>query len=140
MKRIFVLSLILSLIIACINDDVDEAHECDFKTYVSLDQYANAPNDKLTINQLDIDGECLRINFSSGGCDGESWEIKLIDSGNVYGEELPQRNLRLSLKNEELCEAYITKELTFDISGLKVGGNKVQLNLVNSGDSILFEY
>ena len=87
-----------------------------------------------------INDNCLKINFSSGGCNGDTWELKLIDSEDILESYPPQRNLRLSLKNEELCEAYITKELTFDISNLQVDGNKVQLNLTNSDKNILYEY
>ncbi|MDC1539543.1 hypothetical protein N8480_02595 [Flavobacteriaceae bacterium] len=82
----------------------------------------------------------MKINFSSSGCNGDTWELKLIDSEDILESNPPQRNLRLSLKNEELCEAYITKELTFDISNLQVDGNKVQLNLTNSDKNILHEY
>jgi len=82
----------------------------------------------------------LKINFSSSGCNGDTWELKLIDSEDILESNPPQRNLRLSLKNEESCLAYITKELTFDISNLQVNGNKVQLNLTNSDKNILYKY
>ncbi|PID68724.1 MAG: hypothetical protein CR989_04300 [Flavobacteriales bacterium] len=140
MKKIGAFIFILFLMNTCINNDVAENHNCDYKTIISLAQYQNAPSDNLTINSLKIENECLIINFSSSGCDGQSWEVNLIDSGNVYNDNPLQRNLRLSLKNKELCEAYITKELSFDISNLKVEGHKIQLNLINSGKSLLFEY
>ena len=82
----------------------------------------------------------MEINFRAGGCDGDTWELKLIDSEEVFESDPPQRNLRLSLKNEELCEVYIERELTFDISNLQVNGNRVQLNITNSDDEILYEY
>jgi len=113
---------------------------CDFETVISTEQYANAPSDQLTINSLDINDNCLKINFSSVGCSGDTWVLKLIDSGDILESLPPQRNLRLSLKNEEECEAFITKELSFDISNLQVGGNQVQLNITNSDDEILYEY
>ena len=82
----------------------------------------------------------LKINFSSGGCRGYTWELKLIDSEIILYSNPPQRNLRLSLKNEELCEAYITKELTFNVKKLRVDGNQIILNITNSDDQILYEY
>ena len=63
-----------------------------------------------------------------------------IDSEAILESNPPQRNLRLSLKNDELCQAFITKEITFDIDILQVDGNNVLLNLINSGDQILYEY
>jgi len=141
MKKILILTLIGITILSCSkNDDNGNSSNCDFETLISAEQYANTPSDQLTVNRLEIDDNCLKINFSSGGCGGDTWELKLIDSGDILESLPPQRNLRLSLKNEELCEAYITKELTFDISNLQVNGDQVQLNITNSDEIILYEY
>ena len=82
----------------------------------------------------------MKISFSASGCSGDSWKIELIDAGSVKESDPPQRDLRLSLDNDELCEAFITRELSFNISRLKVEGGRVQLNLSNSNDQILYEY
>jgi hypothetical protein len=141
MKKTLILILIGIAFFSCSSDDDNgNQNNCDFGAIISAEQYTNAPADQLEINNLTTNGNCLKINFSSGGCDGNTWELKLIDSGDIMESNPPQRNLRLSLKNEELCEAYITKELTFDISNLKVDGNKVQLNIINSDENILYEY
>lgn len=141
MRKVLILILIGIAFFGCSSDDDNgNQNNCDFGTIISAEQYTNAPADQLEINNLTINDNCLKINFSSGGCDGNTWELKLIDSGDIMESNPPQRNLRLSLKNEELCEAYITKELTFDISNLKVDGNKVQLNIINSDENILYEY
>jgi len=135
MKKILLFTLIGLAILSC-----SKSVNCDFETLISTEEYTNAPSDKLTINRLVINDNCLKINFSSSGCNGDTWEVKLIDSEDILESNPPQRNLRLSLKNEELCQAYITKELTFDISNLQLDGNKVQLNLTNSDKNILYEY
>ena len=141
MKKILIFTLIGITILSCSKDDDNEnPNNCEFETLVSADEYENAPSDQLTINSLEINNDCLKINFSSGGCSGDTWELKLIDSEAILESDPPQRNLKLSLKNEELCEAFITKEMTFDISNLQVSGNMVQLNLTNSDENILYEY
>jgi len=140
MKKKLTLILIVIGFLSCSSDDKGNQNSCDFETIISADQYVNLPNHQLNINSLTISNNCLKINFSSGGCDGNTWKLKLIDSGDIMESNPPQRNLRLSLKNEELCEAYITKELTFEISNLKVDGSKVQLNITNSDENILYEY
>ena len=122
------------------DDDSDNSITCDFTTLISSEEYLNASSDQLTINSLKITENCLKINFGSSGCSGDTWELKFIDSEDILESIPPQRNLRLSLKNEEECEAFITKELSFDISNLQVGGNQVQLNITNSDDEILYEY
>lgn len=142
MKKILILTIIAIAVLSCSdNDGNGNSNNCDFASIVSTEQYENAPSDQLAINSLEINGDCLKINFSASGCDGNSWALKLIDSEHIFESFPPQRNLRLSFKNWEDCLAFITKELTFDISNLQVNGNKVQLNLTNSENlNILYEY
>ncbi len=141
MKSILTFVLIGILIFSCsIDDDSGSQTNCGRRTLINTEEFANAPADPLQINSFEIEGDCLTINFSAGGCSGANWELELIDSEAILESNPPQRNLRLSLKNEEECLAYITKELTFDISNLKVEGTRVQLNLTNADKSILYEY
>ncbi|PCI01859.1 MAG: hypothetical protein COB81_06625 [Flavobacteriaceae bacterium] len=137
-KRILIGLVVIFGIIACNNND--DSNNCNQVTIVSSEQYETAPNDQLFINTLELNGDCLKINFSSSGCNGDTWVLKLIDSENIMESNPPQRNLRLSLRNEEDCEAFITRELTFDVNELRVNGNQVLLNITNSDDQILYEY
>lgn len=139
MKKIFLL-LVMTILSCSSDDDSNNTTDCDSETLVSAEQFINAASDELEINNLEINDDCLKINFSSGGCDGDTWEVLLIDSEAILESLPPQRNLRLSLKNEEACEAFITRELTFDISNLQIDENQIQLNIVNSDMSILYEY
>lgn len=107
---------------------------------VGVDEYETSPNDELTINSVVLNGDYLTINFSAGGCSGDSWEFNLIGSGVISLSNPPQLNLRLSLKDEELCEVLITKEVTFDIKKLRVDGNKVVLNILNYDEQIVYQY
>ncbi|SFU10642.1 hypothetical protein SAMN04489724_4027 [Algoriphagus locisalis] len=125
-------------LLSCVeNDDLPLA---DSKVLIDSDAYLSASADGVVINSLDIKGDLLIVNFSASGCNGESWEVKLIDSGALMYSNPPQRKLILSLKNEEVCAAYITKELVFDISELKVQGGRVWLNVTNSDQVILYTF
>lgn len=139
-KKIILLVFVACAVTNCSNDDDTNNNDCNQQTIVSSEQYDNAPEDQLFINSVAIIGDCLSINFSSSGCDGDSWEVNLIDSEGVALSLPPQRSLRLSLKNEELCDAVITKEITFDISALQLGGNEVLLNLKNFEEQIRYRY
>lgn len=133
------MSVILFGFLACNNDD-NSSTICDMTTLVSSERYENAASDPLTVKALEINGDCLKIRLSSGGCSGDTWELKLIDSGDILESMPPQRNLRLLLKNKEECLAIVTKEVTFDISNLKFDGSQVQLNITNSDEKILYKY
>ena len=141
MKHNILLIALILLTFSCSNDDDNGSqNNCDFETIISEQQYENAPSDQVFINSLSIENGCLEINFSASGCSGDTWEVKLIDSEAVFLSNPPQRNLRLSLNNEELCEAFITKVMSFDITNLQLDSNEVLLNITNSDDSILYEY
>lgn len=142
MKYSFLTLFILLLGMASCNDkdNNEDSIACDFTTIISAEEYANAPSNHVEINSLKIDHNCMRINFSASGCSGDSWEVKLIDSGVITESATPKRTLKLSIKNEELCNAYISKELTFDISNLQVRGHQVILEITNSNKEIFYQY
>ena len=141
-----VLKLIFGTIIiglsftSCNKESDNRSTVCDQSVIISKDNYSSAPGDHLTIINAKLNDDCLKINFASSGCSGSSWEVKLIDSGVILYSNPPQRNLRLSLNNQEACAAVIGKEITFNVKDLQINGNKVILNITNSGDQILYEY
>ena len=137
--KILILVLTVAVFSSCTKENDAEVN-CGSQVVISADKYITAPNDQLTINNLELNGDCLTINFSSGGCSGDTWELELIDAAIILESNPPQRNLRLSLKNEELCLAYITEEISFDLKDLQIDGNEILLNMTNSGDQILYEY
>lgn len=125
-------------LLSCAEDDILPL--ADSNVLIDKDTYNSASTDKLVINSLDIKGDFLTINFGASGCDENSWEVRLIDSGSLMYSNPPQRNLILSLKNAGDCQAYFTKEVVFGISELKVVGDKVWLNITNSDHGILYTY
>jgi hypothetical protein len=140
LKLITILLLLVCTFSSCKKDNENDCFPCEHQVVISADKYLTAPNDHLVIDSLKINSDCLKIIFSSSGCNGDTWELKLIDSGAILESYPPQRNLRLSLKNEELCDAWFTREISFDINTLQVDGNRILLNITNSGDQILYEY
>ena len=137
--KILILVLLVAIFSSCTKENDAEVN-CGSQVVISTDEYNTAPNGQLTIDNLELNGDCLTINFSSGGCSGDTWELKLIDAAIILESNPPQRNLRLSLKNEESCLAYITEEISFDLKDLQIDGNEILLNMTNSGDQILYEY
>jgi hypothetical protein len=79
---------------------------CDQIVIISAEGYSTAPFDTLHINNISEEKDCLKINFSASGCSGNSWAVKIIDSEEIMESYPPQRNIRFSFKNEEMCEAY----------------------------------
>ena len=123
---------------------VVENSNCDQDVIISARDYENAPNEpfydpNVRIIDMRIVDNCLKIKFQAGGCSGNTWIVKLIDSG-VIAESIPcQRTLRLSLDNRETCEALPVREISFNIEDLQLGGNNSVI-LHISGHTILYEY
>ena len=140
--QLALLMLTIGLVLTACDDHTktDCFTACSVPVIINADEYQNAPNDALEIVNVQIEGDCLVIRFESGGCDGNSWGIKLIDSEAIMESYPPQRNLRLSLKNEEPCDAIVTKEMAFNVSNLRLEYDKIILNITNSGDQVVYEY
>ena len=135
------ISIISLLFTSCDEDfETDCFSKCPQNVMISAEEYQNAPSDELEIIDVEIDGDCLVITFTSGGCDGNSWRVKLIDAEVIMESYPPQRNLRLSLLNQEPCDAVVTKAVAYNVSSLQLKYDKIKLNITNSGDQILYEY
>jgi len=134
----------IGIFTACDEEIEVELLTCEQQTIIDASQYQTATSDAASIDSLEITGNCLSITFSSGGCDGETWQVKLIDSGSVAESLPPQRSLKLTLENEEVCLAQITKTISFDVHELEVDGEvSVWLNISDSDDEseqILYEF
>lgn len=139
LKYSTILFLGFLLLVSC-KDDENEPPNCQFEVIINNDLFQNAPDDHMELIEAKIEGHCLHITMASGGCDGNSWEVKLLSDGNILESAPPQRNIRFSLKNEELCDAWITHSYTFDITSLQVEGHEVLLNLSNSDEQLSYIY
>lgn len=135
--------IIACAFLACNGEDCDcvtPPEPCTDQVIISTELYNSGPNDDLNIVDVEIINDSIYIEFGSSGCDGESWEICLYDA-EVIMESLPeQRLIRLALKNEELCDAYFTKKVVFDITPLQIESDKIYLNLEGWETQLLYDY
>ncbi len=52
-----------------------------------------------------------------------------------------QRNVRVSLNDEDSCKVLIRKDISFDLTPIRIiDDNKVSLNLLNWSEGILYKY
>ena len=127
-------------VLGCCDDNDDHLIDCDKQVILDSNLFQNGPDDYLMIIAANIVEDCLTIEFSSSGCDGSTWKVNLIDAEAIAESYPPQRTLRLSLHNEELCDAVFKKEVLFDISPLKVGGSQVILHLQGWDEQLVYKY
>lgn len=134
----YFLLLIFVIGSGCKSDDFDLSAGCAILAQANSELFNDAPADSHTIDNVQLVGDCIFIEFSAGGCSGDTWEVNLYGSESVLFSEPPQRSIRLSLLDTEECEAAITQSVSFDVSAFKVLGSDVMLNL--TGYDELIEY
>ena len=77
------------------------------------------PNDEINFNSVTLNGDNLNANLSySGGC--KTHKFVLVISTAFEKSNPPQTEMFLSHENNnDNCEAYLSEEIKFDLSGLK---------------------
>jgi hypothetical protein len=120
-------------------EDNGNQSNCDQNVIISKTEYENAPKHPISIIDMKIANNCLKIKVGASGCNGNNWNVQLIDREDV-AESMPcQRTLRISLDDIGLCAAYFENELSFNIEDLQIKGDRSAL-LNIEGKSILYEY
>jgi hypothetical protein len=128
-------------LISCKSDDNQFSQSiCDFATIIDNEKYNKTITDNYNIIETSISDDCLNITLASSGCDGNTWEVELIDAGRVAETLIEQRDLKISLRNAEICLAIVEKTYSFDLKLIRTNNNKVLINLEKWNEQILYEY
>lgn len=127
----------------CEDDDIiiDE-NGCGLPIIIDNNIYHNSITSEFTITNIEIIEEnCLLIEFYASGCDGNSWEYKLIDSSDIAESSPEQRFLKFELTNNEACLAVFSRSVMYNLIPLKIeGSNEIILNINGFEDSITYTY
>ncbi|MBK6281544.1 MAG: NigD-like N-terminal domain-containing protein [Draconibacterium sp.] len=80
------------------------------------------PNDPIYLHEAFVDGDCLQIKVSySGGCKEHTINLVRIQLSEKDTSNIPTFEISHNA-NGDMCEAYFTKELRFDLNPLKQAG------------------
>ncbi len=87
--------------------------------------------DEVVINKAELSDDCLNINLShGGGCGEHDFELRLLPM--CATPPMPPIVQLVHEGNGDLCQAYLTKNKSYNLSMLKVAG-------INSVDFILID-
>ena len=143
MKTILILFVTsILLITACEDSEIEDdvVISQDGTVIISSATYKATKTNYYSISNAEIVGDTLRITVSSSGCSGDTWIAKLIDSGAIAESNPVQRFAKISLENIEACASVPSKEFVFDLSLLRVGYDRLSLNLEGWNDGLLYRY
>lgn len=100
--------------------------ELNCAPYVDLyfSNYDSLARDPIYLHEAFMDGDCLQIKLSySGGCEEHNVDLARMHPWTASSSTIPTFEIRHNA-NGDMCEAYFTKELRFDLSTLKLEGKK----------------
>ena len=94
--------------------------------YIDLyfSNYDSLERDPIYLHEAFVDGDCLQIKLSySGGCKEHTIDLARMHPWTASSSSVPTFEIRHNA-NGDMCEAYFTKELRFDLTPLKMEGKK----------------
>ncbi len=144
LSKIFVVCLCFPFLLMntqCDDDDDIQQSDCGQLVIVDNAFFESAVSGDYELVGFNLNDDCLNIEVSASGCDGETWSMVLVDSGEV-AESLPeQRYLKFVFTNEEVCLAVFRQSRVFNLTALRVdGSNEVVLNIEGFPEVINYMY
>jgi len=125
MKQIFLFAFFISCLFQSACTDQIEINKNACTKYVELNysNYNSLKTDPLTIISTKIDGDCLVLTLQyGGGCKEHQIDLALIQP-ECGTPPLPPPTFEVRHNaNDDMCKALITKEYSFDISGIRENG------------------
>jgi hypothetical protein len=104
--------------------DVKYIEELSCAPYVDLyfHNYDSLARDPIYMQEAFVDGDCLYIKLSySGGCEEHTLDLARMHPWYAGSTEIPTFEIRHNA-NGDLCEAFFTKELRYNLTPLKLEG------------------
>ncbi|WP_299337191.1 hypothetical protein [uncultured Psychroserpens sp.] len=145
MRTVKIVTTCICFALLLMNTQCDEDNTidspCDQIAIIDNAFYQSAESDEFSVVDVVINDNCLSIDISASGCDGNTWSMVLVDSGDIAESSPPQRFLKLVFTNDEDCLAVIGQERSFDLSPLQTNDeNEVILHIEGFTESITYTY
>ncbi len=109
--------------VAC---EIKYAEELSCTPYVDLyfENYDSLARDPVYLHEAYVDGNCLYFRLSySGGCQEHTIDLARMHPWTASSTTIPTFEIRHN-SNDDLCEAYFTKEFRYDLTPLLLEGKK----------------
>jgi len=136
------LVLMCSLAISSCSDKEPPSAQCNRAIIVSNTGYDKAKDESdFRIRDVSISGNCMTIEYSyGGGCGDIETELVAAENSVQNTMNLLYRELKLSIDDNDNCEALITTSEQFDISALQNEGNSTIIRLHKWDEEIIYAY
>jgi hypothetical protein len=142
MKKIGVFIIYL-FVLGCNSDDEPTIeNKCNvLSEIISSQEFSTVSTSNYAITKVEINEDCIEITFGSSGCGTELWEEHLFSVDSFYTIFPLQRDLKMELINQDLCEANFIKTVSFDLIPLQLEGQDLlPLNIYGWNEQVIYEY
>ncbi len=137
LRSILIATLLITSFASCMEEDM----ACDDNVSINEGTYITGVSDEVSLLDIVIVDQCMEVSFSASGCDGESWDVSLVDSEQVAESFPVQRFMRLILENNEECEAVINKTVSFNLEPIQIGSDSsILINIDGWPIKVKYDY
>ena len=142
MQKIGVFFICLFVLGCNSNDEPTIKNKCNVSSeIISSEDFSAVSTSNYAITKVEINEDCIEITFGSSGCGTELLEEDLFSVDSFYTTFPYQRALKMELINEESCEAYFIKTVSFDLLPLQLQGQDLlPLNIYGWNEQVIYEY
>jgi hypothetical protein len=106
--------------------EIKYIEELNCAPYVDLyfNNYDSLARDPVYIHEAFVDDDCLQIKLSySGGCQEHTIDLARMHPWTASSSTVPTFEIRHNA-NGDMCEAFFTRELRYDLTPLRLEGKK----------------
>jgi len=122
MKQAFLFAIFITFLFQSACTEQIETNQNDCTKYVELNysNYNSLKTDPLSLISAKVEGDCLVLTLQyGGGCKEHQIDLALIQP-ECGTPPLPPPTFEIRHNaNDDVCKALITKEYSFDISGIR---------------------
>lgn len=153
MRLVVLICVVVFTLVSCKKDEIihEEIGFCEVLlvedffcgSFIIQDslRYDTVTNSNFSLTNIDVSGNCISFDLTASGCDGDSWEVKMIDAQIIAYTNPISKDFKVEFKNSELCTAIFTKQYYFDLLSIQESTDSIiKLNIVNAGVSKLYIY
>lgn len=137
---------IFTLLVGCKPKDCvpEDDHGCQ-EIIIDYNGFESSPQDEFSFEEMSIENDCLLINVRyGGGCGDADFELYLREP--LWLPIKPTLEAKLAFDDKDNCEAYLSKQLSFDLTSIQdlpgVSGNEMTLQFtgIGEGKSITYQW
>lgn len=134
--------LLITLTVFSCKEKEPTSAQCDRAVIISDRNYKKAKDDTgFRITDVTISGNCMTVEYSyGGGCKDIKTELVAAENTAQNAMDLPYREVKLSIDDDDNCKALVMTSEEFDISALQNEGNSTLIQLHKWGEDIHYEY